>query len=275
MNDPGRLVSLLEMLKIYASNYVSLGKDIANLAFNFHMSDCEADAASRVWTHDEKMQLTAALAEMADKCVALEMPVALAGLNRAIQDLPQTAREFGNIVSVLEDELQSKLFLFVPPERAKYHEYDLRFKAVAWASFPTAAGEMVHAGNCYAVAEDTATVFHATRAVEIALHAVQACLGIVKADGDSNNWGSILKRIRTAIDARGKRWDEKDLFDEYHAMIHAIATAWRNPTAHVDKNYTESDAERIYRVVADFIGKISSRLDEQGRPLASPAPQLP
>ena len=107
---------------------------------------------------------------------------------------------------MLEDELGVKLFLFVPSERAKYHEHNGTSRLRAWATFPQASKETTHAGNCYAVAEYTACVFHCARAVEVGLHAVHACLGIAEPPpgADRNNWGQILKRIKDAIEARGK-----------------------------------------------------------------------
>ena len=109
-------------------------------------------------------------------------------------------------MAVLEDELGVKLFLFVPSERAKYHEHNGTSRLRAWATFPQASKETTHAGNCYAVAEYTACVFHCARAVEVGLHAVHACLGIAEPPpgADRNNWGQILKRIKDAIEARGK-----------------------------------------------------------------------
>ena len=107
---------------------------------------------------------------------------------------------------MLEDELGVKLFLFVPSERAKYHEHNGTSRLRAWATFPQASKETTHAGNCYAVAEYTACVFHCARAVEVGLHPVHACLGIAEPPpgADRNNWGQILKRIKDAIEARGK-----------------------------------------------------------------------
>lgn len=86
---------------------------------------------------------------------------------------------------------------------------------------------------------------------------------------DRNNWGSILRRIKEEIDARAKAgWSEKAVFDELHVTMAAIASAWRNPTMHVAKSYNEADAERIFRVVVDFIERLSLRMDESGLPLA-------
>ncbi|HEV2681128.1 MAG TPA: hypothetical protein VGV14_11555 [Rhodanobacter sp.] len=257
------------MLKIFANEYVDIGKDIANLEMNFYMSDT-AEPDSQAWSEDEKAELKSALAEMARKCEQIGMPTALAALQRASRNLPETQREFAQVVSVLEHELTTKLFLFIPSERAKYHEHGGHFKTTTWANLPGAATEMLHAGNCFAVAEYIACIFHATRSVEVGLHAVHACLAIAVPTGgnDRNNWGSILKRIKDAIDQRGKAWGEKELFEELYAMMAAIGHAWRNPTMHVAKSYTEADAERIFRVVADFIEKLSLRMDENGLPLA-------
>ena len=35
---------------------------------------------------------------------------------------------------------------------------------------------------------------------------------------------------------------------------------------HVDKKYTEEEAEQIFSVVTSFMKKIASRMDEQGCP---------
>ena len=103
--------------------------------------------------------------------------------------------------------------------------------------------------------------------MEIALRAVNTCLGASDSlSGNDRNWGNILKSIRDARTAKGRNWNETDLFAEIYALLDATKDAWRNSTMHVDKKYTEEEAEQIFSVVTSFMKKIASRMDEQGCP---------
>lgn len=48
----------------------------------------------------------------------------------------------------------------------------------------------------------------------------------------------------------------------------SVKDAWRNSTMHIERRYTDEEAEHILSAVRSFLKKIARRLDEDGLPLA-------
>lgn len=142
--------------------------------------------------------------------------------------------------------------------------------------FPSGAFELDEAAKCLALNRTTAAVFHLMRMMEIGLKATAACLAIaVPTRGGARNWGGMLGEIKTEIDRRDaaapRIWataSDQDFFAETHASLDAVRVAWRNPTMHVEKMYSEEVAEHIYGAVRGFMRKLASRCDEDGNPRA-------
>ena len=113
--------------------------------------------------------------------------------------------------------------------------------------------------------------------MEIGIRAVARCLQISDPiRGGDRNWGNILKAIKTALDthngsAPAKMWSiatDRDFFEGAYASVDAVRVAWRNPTMHVEKKYTEDEAEHIFLAVKGFMRHLASRCDENGDPKA-------
>jgi hypothetical protein len=53
-----------------------------------------------------------------------------------------------------------------------------------------------------------------------------------------------------------------------HASLDAVRNPFRNTTMHVEKKYTDDEAEHILALVKGFMKKLASRCDENGHPFA-------
>ena len=81
------------------------------------------------------------------------------------------------------------------------------------------------------------------------------------------NWSVILRKIREAIVSR-QRWrakSDKEFFEEALAHLDLVRNPWRNATMHVEKTYTEEEAENILYIVRAFMTKLASKIDENGK----------
>jgi hypothetical protein len=58
------------------------------------------------------------------------------------------------------------------------------------------------------------------------------------------------------------------LFEELHASLDAVKNPWRNATMHVERKYTDDEAEHVFAAVRGFMMKLASRCDENGDPKA-------
>jgi hypothetical protein len=263
MNASIRLWSLLDMLKIYAHQFMQAGEMINELGGRLYMSEDEPDDPGRPLSADDKTLLSNQLKKLAATCKTLGLKVAARQMERGMKHPPKTSSELDCLVSVMHHELEERLFLFVPNERAAFYEMKISFP-----DFPNATKELVRAGNCFAAAEDVASVFHSMRAVEIALTAIYLSLGLTEPSRANKSWGNYCNGIRDELTKRGKSWARLGEFQEMLTTLVNVKDGWRNTSLHVDAHYSEEDAKRIFQSVNFFIEKVSSRMNEQGLPLA-------
>ena len=263
MNYPHQLVSLLDMLRVYAQKYIQLGGWMHEMGGRLYWAEDRHGNPGSSLSESDKKLLREHMTEIARLSAELGMKVSQRQWEMALEDPPRTSREFELLRNVLMSELESQLFLFIPWERSSFFEAQTSFP-----SFPAATKELVRAGNCFAVSEYTASVFHSMRAVEIALTAVYTCLGLQEPATGNKNWGVYCNGIREELTKRGKMWPRLDEFQEVLTTLVNVKDGWRNKSMHVDAHYSEEDAKRILQAVTFFIEKVSSKMDEQGVPLA-------
>ena len=263
MRDHHSLVSLLEMLKVYAHQYVRLGQLIHEHSGRLYMATPEEDDPGRPLSQQAVVELNAHLADLSALCDELGLKIARRGIERARIDHPKSDREYDALIGVVTDELESQLFLFVPATRSSCYQAD-----PGMPRFPTASTEIVRAGNCYAVGEYTACVFHAMRSAELGLDAVRANLCLPARDINERSWGNICNDIRGGISGKGKAWPKQDIYTALLATLVAVKDSWRNQTMHVASSYDEAQALSILRNTKDFVSRLSNVMDESGLPLA-------
>ncbi len=175
----------------------------------------------------------------------------------------------------LLDELESRAFVTIPSsDVALYKQAEPPFGHEVQSKFPRASYDIDEACKCVALGRSTAGVFHLMRVMEIALRAVNTCLGgSLNLAGNEKNWGSLLNSIRDARNAKdasapkGSKWQEKDLFAEIYALLDAVKDAWRNSTMHIERTYTDPEARAVLVTVKNFMQKLADRMDEAGQPL--------
>jgi hypothetical protein len=78
--------------------------------------------------------------------------------------------------------------------------------------------------------------------------------------------GKHLTDIETELTNRykaaGARTPDELFFAEAAAQIGHIKHAWRNPTMHVDRKYTEEEAKEVMQAVKSFMRHLAIRLHE-------------
>jgi hypothetical protein len=188
------------MLRQHAHEYVMLGRWMYEHGGRLYMAEDELDDPGKPLSEREQEALKAHLLELLTVCSKLGLKAARLSIERALRDLPKTSREFRIYTDVLMDELKSQLFLFIPSERSSFYE-----SAPHSPAFPAASKELTRAGNCFAVAEFTACVFHATRAVEIGLDAVHVNLSLPARSIKERSWGTSATTSEMALGPAGKR----------------------------------------------------------------------
>ncbi|WP_299620514.1 hypothetical protein [Pelagibius sp.] len=169
----------------------------------------------------------------------------------------------------MRDELELTPCFVLESSRGRFYEPEEPLFGNAVASFyPSAYQEIEEAGKCLALGRSTACVFHLMRTMEVGVRAVANGLRIPDPTKPAEkNWGAIIRKIHEAIVAR-QRWRrkaDKAFYEEAVASLDAVKNPWRNATMHVEKTYTEEEAENIFYIVRGFMMKIASRIDESGK----------
>jgi len=183
-----------------------------------------------------------------------------------------------DLKNTLPRELESQYVLAMPFNKIKYYEQrDPLFGSDVATKFASAAAfEIDESGKCFSLNRYTATVFHLMRVMEVGITAARKSLGIPDPiKHGERNWGDILRKFDVELKARNaqqpKRWStmsDEDFFAEVYVSLDAVRNVWRNSTMHVEKTYTEEEAEHIFSAVRGFMRKLASRVDENGLPLA-------
>jgi hypothetical protein len=201
-------------------------------------------------------------------------------LNRLLDDSEITwdviFRKIEDLDLRLMDDLGRKKLFAMSDEDLRYYEPTAPLFGTDFSvKFQTnGAFELDEAAKCKAFGRPTAAAFHLMRVMEIAIQALAKCLGIPDPTRPvERNWGFILGEIWKGIE---KRWPtakdrmhgDGQLLEELYASLDAVKNPWRNGTMHVEKKYTDDEAEHILIAVRGFTKKLASRMDEDGKPLA-------
>jgi hypothetical protein len=223
------------------------------------------------------------LGELKASLSVLSVPVTSSIVGEFDRSLKESVGSWGDvskylqeIEAILKRELEVAVLLSLDPREVSYFEPKSPLFGKEFADkFPTeAAYEIDEAGKCLALGRSTACVFHLMRAMEIGVRTTARCLGVPDpVKPAERNWGVVLKAIQDAIrtkwpNAAGRAHGDGALFEELYASLDAVRNPWRNATMHVEKKYTDEEAEHIFVAVRGFMKKLAARMDETGDPRA-------
>ena len=295
-SPPFRLVTLLDMLEINAKLFVDvLGRtatlhQVLMVQINSGSKTAFGLRAADFDTFRENLNaLATLLSEMDLPVSALSAADLLAFLDRhratsPPEHLQVPAHEVHGMASLARDiganvrrELSARILLTLPFSVTKYYApKEPPFGADIATAFASAAFEIDEAGKCFALNRHTAAVFHLMRVLEIGITAARKSLQIPDPIKPAErNWAVILRKFKEEFDRRNTQkppqWakpENADFFAEIHASLDAVKNVWRNATMHVEKTYTEEEAEHVMSAVRGFMKKLASHIDENGLPHA-------
>ncbi len=140
-------------------------------------------------------------------CQELELDFVVEQLNRiqllASNSSHATIAELDRQVSELKnrfaDQLKSRWFVYVPPNKKEYWENELYFGEDVVAKIPDAREDIYEACSCFAVGRYSATVYHCVGIMQAALFEVSNALNCA-IDLNVDDWGSVARKIEQAVD---------------------------------------------------------------------------
>lgn len=262
---PYQLVSLLDMKPL---SYTALCNVLGLLSLHSHLrSD-----SSRVEA-DDRLHLRAIELYVQEMGLAKSLTL-VKRMRVEFEGDGRTGREFSERAKVLQerirDDLDELVFLYIPGDRAGFYNNHKLFGDQVATNFSDANFDIEEAGKSFALDRHTACVMHLMRSLEVALDAVGRGVGLSNPVVEAqNNWGGFLVKIDGQIIANDKAalpdWPlKRQFFVDARAHLFSVKNAWRNPSMHLEKKYTEAEAERIFRAVKDFMEHLATHLDQAG-----------
>ena len=120
------------MLRIYAHEYIRLGEKLHDLRVVFYSKEFGEKGIS----DRDKELIKKQLEELETLSAALDLPVSAELIRGKLTKLPDSLGEYDLILDAMRAELRTKLFLFIPPHRAKY--FELVLQSTVTTAFPSA-----------------------------------------------------------------------------------------------------------------------------------------
>jgi hypothetical protein len=236
--QPGRLWSVFDVLKLYATSFIALGEQIgsADAAMGIAASWLSApvqtggrvggfggEAAYQAPDPLVIEQLTAApeaeeliaiddldlsgakgaveaLRQVVLVAERLELPISAELISKTIErEQELTHGEYRLLKQALYTEIKGKALFYCPRERSGYFENDRILSDSAKLAFPTAYVELREAGSCFAASRFTGAVLHCMRAAEVGVKAMARALGHNPADLAQQDWHPVLNKCESLI----------------------------------------------------------------------------
>ncbi len=167
----------------------------------------------------------------------------------------QTLQGISELEQTISWEMEDKLFMFIPPERASFYDQPELLGKDVNSKFPTIQFDIVEAGNCYAAGRSTAVVFHLMRIVEIAVQEFGKKLGVSFVG--EKNWQNILDETNKAIKALNPKDPKTVEISQASANLYAVKLAWRNEVMHPKDTYTLEEANNLISQVKIFMMQLA------------------
>jgi hypothetical protein len=184
-------------------------------------------------------------------------------------DAPYALELIRGLKHRLEDELKRSHCFMMTREQAKYWATPQLFGSEVWQRFPSANSDVEEAGKCLACNRGTAAVFHLMRVLETGLRALGASLNDPNLDPKRNpSWETILRKsdeeLQKPVKDRTPEWTTDDgFFSTATANLRVVKNAWRNPTMHVERRYTEEEAREVWDASRAFMRHLAMKLSEK------------
>jgi hypothetical protein len=195
----------------------------------------------------------------------LELPVSVKAAEemiagaKTIERLHESLEQLWNTIAL---ELDGRKFYGPLSKYACYFEQPKLFGGDVFVKFPSANDDIFEAGTCLALERGTACVMHLMRVCEVGIKVLAAALSI----SQQNDWGAYLRKVDQALDARikasGKRSSDEQFYAEVRVTLDGVRMAWRNPTMHIENNYSPERAEEILISVRALMRHLATKLSE-------------
>jgi hypothetical protein len=223
------------------------------------------DAVEKLQSFQQNLQL--------DEALCTQLFVLQSSLKTGRADLRANALQvqLEAIVFGLLSNLRSRLFLFVPSDRAAFY-WNFSLFGQAPYIFDEAVFDMLDAGNSYVANLPNACIFHSMRVSEHGLRAIARKVKVTlrkhknKCPIEYADWEQVITAIENKIIAirrkpiGPKKNSELIFYSEAANQCRHIRDIWRNEISHTRKRYTLPEAYAAMSRVAEFMKLLTNGL---------------
>jgi hypothetical protein len=197
---PYRLWSFLDMLNRYAFGFYEVVSRIAKLRYQADLAAGSTYSSRRKANEYAIGDLTASLTAMRAECDKLDLTSTTDLILHIESDVSRTDKEYSSgdlrnhldtLSAAFASELRRKSCFLIAQEKDKYFQKDDLFGPEVSTAFRSCIDEIRNAGNCYALEQDEATVFHLMRVLERGLDALAKRFVV---DFSHTNWHNVIDR---------------------------------------------------------------------------------
>lgn len=170
------------------------------------------------------------------------------------------AQAINHLLSRLQDDLQQQFFFHLMQQDVRFYGQKAPFGEAVAKKFKAASDDIEKAGNCFALQQPTACVFHLMRAMEVAVRQLGKRLKVTITP--QTTWrqmtGNMMDpKIRVMPDATDSQKRKKNDWEAARANLHHVGSVWRNNTMHPAASYTQSQALDIINAVRVFMSGLA------------------
>jgi hypothetical protein len=271
-DKPYGVVSLLEMLRVSAENYVAIGRALHRMSAEYGEQSGVLVVSKQGINDVARDSVIEQLGVIRTHCEQLELSVCTEFLGVYIENFtnrPVTRSDVTHCIFSFEiafyAELSKCLFVFVYSERAYAFEQEMLFGEEVNKAFPSAKQEVRDAGTCFAFGLGTACVFHCMRVLEHGLRALAAVFGL---PFGLEQWHNVIEQIESKIEAlkslpkSQQKVEEQEFYSKSATHFMFFKDAWRNHVMHGRRSYDEREARRVLDHTDDFMQHLAAKLHE-------------
>jgi hypothetical protein len=264
--NPNRLRSLLDLLRLYAPDYMRIARICEEYTSSIGMLAANSTA---VPTDEQLVRVMGNFESIAEICERMHLSVSKRSVDKIIDQFQakrpnfrETKRKFLEWYACFESEVEGQIYLLVLPHRVAYWNSEAdRLEGTEsaklvrlLANFPDAKYDAREAGNCFAFGRFSACVHHLMRLAEHGLVSVAASVNVPE-EKISKGWDGCIQGIESAIKnisstkPTGDWQDQVKKYSDLCSWFTTIKSGWRNPSSHVPRIYSEQSAVGIFSAV--------------------------
>jgi hypothetical protein len=165
------------------------------------------------------------------------------------------SQAINHLLSRIKDDLALQKFYRVVPEDFSFYGRADLFGEVVAKKFKGAEADIRNAGNCLALGQGTACVFHLMRAMELAVRQLSVRLKVTIKP--QTTWrvmtGQMDDKIKKMPENTDRLKRKKNDWESARANLHQVGSVWRNNTMHPATSYTPSQARDVLGAVRIFM----------------------